>query len=97
MATGADLEANDDFNGDSPLKKVAQQHSPANILALLNAGADVMTRDDNGKTPPHVAAESNAATGVKTIFWRCWPLVRTLWYKIRIDKSLETLPKIMMI
>ena len=38
--------------------------TPANIQALLAAGADVMARDENGKTPLHWAAEYGTSANI---------------------------------
>ena len=44
-------------DGKTPLHIAAFIGNPANIRALLAAGADVMARTEDGKTPLHIAAK----------------------------------------
>ena len=46
-----------DKYGNTPLHSAAWYGTPANIQALLDAGADVTARDEAGWTPLHSAAD----------------------------------------
>jgi ankyrin repeat protein len=41
---------------ETPLHDAARSGTPANIAALVKAGADINARDKNGMAPLHVAA-----------------------------------------
>ncbi len=60
LAAGADVMARDDLF-DTPLHRAAGQPSaagtPANIQALVDAGADARARNKDGKTPTDLARE----------------------------------------
>lgn len=70
LAAGADLEANDNFSGETPLHQAAQSYldeAPAVIIALLNAGADVMAQMKYGSTPLHKAASGGTPEIIKAL------------------------------
>ena len=70
LAAGADLEANDNFSNETPLHLAAQSYSDeasAVIIALSNAGADVMAQNKYGSTPLHKAAWGGSPETIKAL------------------------------
>ena len=51
--------------GSTPLHSAASGLNPANIQALLDAGADAKTKNKNGKTPWDLAQENEELKGTK--------------------------------
>ena len=55
-ALGAEVDALDDY-GQTPLHLVAQRYNPTGVQILLDAGANPLLPDNDGKTPHDLAAE----------------------------------------
>jgi ankyrin repeat protein len=55
IAKGCNVNAQDDRDGDTPLHYAALQHRLDCVKFLVNAGADVLVKDRNGKTPLKIA------------------------------------------
>ena len=53
--------------GKSPLHLAAVRGTPANIEALLAAGANIMVADKDGETPLHSAAVGGAHATIKAL------------------------------
>ena len=64
LDAGADVMARDKF-GLTPLHRTAQSGTPANIKALLAAGADAKAKDEESKTPWDYAQENEKLKGTK--------------------------------
>ena len=64
---GADVMVRDMY-GQTPLHSAARHGSPANIRALIAAGADAKTKNKEGKTPWDLAQENEKLKGTKA-YW----------------------------
>ena len=77
---GADLNAQAEYEGLTPLHFVAQNNNPAVVTALLKSGLDLHARDQRGLTPLHWAAWKNKNPAVITTLLDAGadPMARTL-------------------